>query len=96
MYHFFHAPQEAYHIDLNVVDEYAIAQTGITPGPGLIVMVEANEGKLDNVKAAVEQIKADKVGSAFYPEERDAAELSQVEVAPRVVGVHPWSVNTCL
>lgn len=77
--------KDMYHINLDDVEEYAIAETGISPGPGLIVMVEAKEGKLEAVKSAVEKIKEDKVGKAFYPEEEEAAKNSTVEVKGNVV-----------
>lgn len=72
--------QEAYHIDLNVVDEYAITQTGRTPGPGLIVMVKAKDGQLEQAKANMEALKQDQVGNAFYPAEREAAENAKIIV----------------
>lgn len=77
--------KDMYHINLDDVEEYAIAETGISPGPGLIVMVKAKEGKLDDVKASVEKIKEDKVGQAFYPDEQEAAENSKVETVGNVV-----------
>ena len=72
--------QEAYHIDLNVVDEYAIAETGISPGPGLVVMAKAKEGKVDEVKANMEALLQDKIGNAFYPAEQEAAENAEIIV----------------
>lgn len=72
--------KEMYHINMDDVENYGIAETGISPGPGLIVVVKAKDGKVDAVKEAVEQIKADKVGSAFYPDEKDVAEKATVEV----------------
>lgn len=72
--------QEAYHIDLEVVEEYAIAQTGISPGPGLIVMVKAKEGQLDQAKANMEALLEAQVGNAFYPAEQEAAEKAEIMV----------------
>lgn len=72
--------QEAYHIDLNVVDEYAIAETGISPGPGLVVMVKAKEGQLEQAKANMEALKQERIGSAFYPDEQEAAENAEILV----------------
>lgn len=77
--------KDMYHINLDDVEEYAIAETGISPGPGLIVMVKAKEGKLDAVKSSVEKIKEDKVGKAFYPAEEEAAKNSTVQVKGNVV-----------
>lgn len=79
--------QEAYHIDLNVVDEYAIAETSISPGPGLIVMVKAKDGQLEQAQANIEAIKQDKIGSAFYPAEQEAAENAKVVVDGNYVGL---------
>ena len=61
--------QENYKIDLATVEEYAIAQTGISPGPGLIVMAKAKEGQVDQVKANMEALLEAQVGNAFYPDE---------------------------
>lgn len=72
--------QEAYHIDLETVDEYALAETGISPGPGLIVMAKAKDGQVDQVKANMEALLQDKVGNAFYPDEREAAENAEILV----------------
>lgn len=72
--------QEAYHIDLDTVDEYAIAETGISPGPGLVVMAKAKEGQVDKVKENMEALLEAKVGNAFYPEEREAVENAEILV----------------
>lgn len=71
---------EAYHIDTEVVEEYAIAETGISPGPGLIVMAKAKEGQVDAVKANMEALLQDKIGNAFYPAEQEAAENAEIIV----------------
>lgn len=72
--------QEIYHIDLNNVEEYAIADTGRSPGIGLIVIAKAKEGQVDAVKSSMEQLLQDKVGNAFYPDEQAAAERAQLRV----------------
>ena len=79
--------QESYHIDLEVVEEYAIAQTGISPGPGLIVMVKAKEGQLEQAKANMEALKQDQIGNAFYPAEQEAAENAKIIVDGNYVGL---------
>lgn len=79
--------QEAYHIDLNVVDEYAITETGRTPGPGLIVMVKAKDGQLEQAKANIEALKQDKIGNAFYPAEQEAAENAKIVEDGNYVGL---------
>ena len=72
--------EEAYHIDPNVVEEYAIAEPDISPGPGLIVMVKAKEGKVEEAKANMEALLQDRIGNAFYPQELEAAENAEVVV----------------
>lgn len=79
--------EEAYHIDPNVVEEYAIAETGISPGPGLIVMVKAKEGKVEEAKANMEALLQDRIGNAFYPQELEAAENAEVVVDGNYVGL---------
>lgn len=72
--------KEMYNINLDDIESYEIAETGRMPGVGFIVVAKAKEGKVDAVKAAVEKIKEDKVGAAFYPEEKEIAEKATVEV----------------
>lgn len=72
--------KDMYHINLDDVENYGIAETQISPGPGLMVVVKAKDGKVDAVKEAVEKIKEDKVGSAWYPDEKEVAEKATVEV----------------
>lgn len=79
--------EEAYHIDPNVVEEYAIAETDISPGPGLIVMVKAKEGKVEEAKANMEALLQDRIGNAFYPQELEAAENAEVVVDGNYVGL---------
>lgn len=79
--------QEVYHINLDDVEEYAITQTGISPGPGFIMVVKAKEGKVDAVKAAVEEVLQDKIAESFYPEEKEIAEKAKVEVDGNIVSL---------
>lgn len=72
--------KEAYYIDTEVLEEYAIAETGISPGPGLIVMVKAKDGQLDAAKANMEKLLEAKIGNAFYPDEKEAAEKAEIMV----------------
>ena len=72
--------QESYHIDLNTVDEYAIAETGISPGPGLAVIAKAKEGQLEQVIANMEALLQDRIGNAFYPAEEEAAKQAEIIV----------------
>lgn len=71
--------QDRYFVDLDVVEEYAIAETQITPGPGVIVVLKAKDGKIEETKAILEKIKTANVDKAFYPEEQEAAKNSKVE-----------------
>lgn len=71
---------EVYHLNLDDVEEYGIAETGISPGNSAIIIVKAKEGKVDSVKESVDKILEDKIGKAFYPEEKEVAEASEVKV----------------
>ena len=51
------------------------------------MVVKAKEGKVDAVKAAVEQVLADKVGQAFYPEEKEISESAEVRVDGNLVSL---------
>ena len=62
------------------MEDYGILETGISPGPGFIMVVKAKEGKVDEVKASVEEVLQDKIGSAFYPEEQEVSESAEVKV----------------
>ena len=44
------------------------------------MVVKAKEGKVDEVKASVEEVLQDKIGSAFYPEEQEVSESAEVKV----------------
>lgn len=77
--------KDMYHVNLEDVEEYAIAETMISPGPGFMMAVKAKEGKLDAVKSALEQVKADKVGKAFYPEEAEIASKAEVKTVGNIV-----------
>ena len=78
---------EIYHLNLDDVEDYGILETQISPGPGFIMVVKAKEGKVDAVKASVEQVLQDKIGSAFYPEEQEVAENAQVKVDGNLVSL---------
>ncbi|MBP3914865.1 DUF4358 domain-containing protein [Clostridium sp.] len=78
---------EIYHLNLDDVEDYGILETQISPGPGFIMVVKAKEGKVDEVKASVEQVLQDKIGSAFYPEEQEVAESAEVKVDGNLVSL---------
>ncbi|MCQ2969586.1 MAG: DUF4358 domain-containing protein [Clostridium sp.] len=71
---------ELYHLNLDDVENYAIYETQISPGPGFIMIVKAKEGKLESVKNSMEKVLEDKIGNAFYPDEREIAEKATIEV----------------
>ena len=72
--------KDIYHLNLDDVESYGISLTGRSPGVGFIMVVKAKEGKVDAVKASVEQVLADRIGAAFYPDEKDVAEKAKVRV----------------
>ena len=78
---------EIYHLNLDDVEDYGILETQISPGPGFIMVVKAKEGKVDAVKASVEQVLQDKVGKAFYPEEQEITESAEVKVDGSLVSL---------
>ena len=78
---------EIYHLNLDDVEDYGILETQISPGPGFIMVVKAKEGKVDAVKASVEQVLQDKIGKAFYPEEQEITESAEVKVDGNLVSL---------
>lgn len=72
--------KDVYHLNLDDVESYGITMTGRMPGVGFAMVVKAKEGKVDAVKASVDQVLADRVGAAFYPDEKEIAEKAKVEV----------------
>lgn len=69
-----------YHIDSEIVEDYAISVTGIQPGCSFALVLKAKEGKTEEVKAIAEQVKEDRIGNAFYPSEVEAAENAELLV----------------
>lgn len=78
---------EIYHLNLDDVEEYGIAETGISPGNSAIIIVKAKEGKIDSVKESVDKILEDKIGKAFYPEEEKVVKSSEVKVKGNYVSL---------
>lgn len=72
--------KDIYHLNLDDVESYGISLTGRSPGVGFAMVVKAKEGKVDAVKASVDQVLADRIGAAFYPDEKEIAEKATVEV----------------
>lgn len=79
--------KEIYHLNLDDIEDYGILETQISPGPGLIIVVKAKDGKVDAVKASVEEVLKDKIGNAFYPEEKEIAENAEVKVDGNLVSL---------
>lgn len=79
--------KEIYHLNLDDIEDYGILETQISPGPGLIIVVKAKDGKVDAVKASVEEVLQDKIGNAFYPEEKEIAENAEVKVEGNLVSL---------
>lgn len=71
---------EIYHINPEIIEQYAILKTGIQPGPGFALMMEAKDGEVSAVKAIAEQVKQDLIGSAFYPDEVEASQNAEILV----------------
>ena len=78
---------EMFHINTDDVEEYAISKTGMSPGVGFIMVAKAKEGKLDAVKATFDQVLADQVNAAFYPDEKEIAESAEVRVDGNIVSL---------
>lgn len=79
--------KEIYHLNLDDIEDYGILETQVSPGPGLIIVVKAKEGKVDAVKASIEEVLQDKIGNAFYPEEKEIAENAEVKVDGNLVSL---------
>ena len=79
--------KDIFHLNLDDVEDYGMLVTQISPGPGVIAVVKAKEGKVEDVKASLEQYLQDQIGNAFYPEEQEAAENAKVEVNGNLVSL---------
>lgn len=76
---------DMYHLNLDDVEEYGIAETGRSPGVGFIAMAKAKKDKLESVQASFEKIKEDKIAKAFYPDEIEMAKTLTVETIGDIV-----------
>lgn len=79
--------KEIYHLNLDDIENYGILETQISPGPGLIIVAKAKDGKIDAVKASMEEVLKDKIGNAFYPEEKEVIEKAEVKVNGNLVSL---------
>ncbi len=78
---------EMFHINMDDIEEYSIAKTGMSPGIGFAMVVKAKDGKVDAVKEAAEKVLADQVNNAFYPEEKEVAESAKIRVDGNIVSL---------
>lgn len=79
--------KEVYFIDTDVVEEYAISKTGISPGSDFVMVVKAKDGKVDEAKANMQKALDGMVANAFYPDEKEAAENAKIEVKGNYVSL---------
>lgn len=79
--------KEIYHLNLDDIEDYGVLETQISPGPGLIIVVKAKDGKVDAVKASVEEVLQDKIGNAFYPDEKEITKNAEVRVDGNLVSL---------
>lgn len=77
--------KDRYGLNLDNIEEYAIAETGRMPGVGFVAMAKAKEGKLESVKDNFEKIRLEMISRAFYPDEIEMAESLSVEAIGDVV-----------
>ena len=71
---------EIYHLNLDDVVDYGILVPGITAQQDEIIVVKAKEGKVDAVKASLEEHLKDLLSQRLYPTYMEAAEEAKVEV----------------
>ena len=72
--------QEVYNLNLDDVVDYGILVPGITAQQDEIIVVKAKEGKVDAVKASLEEHLKDLLSQRLYPTYMEAAEEAKVEV----------------
>ena len=72
--------QEVYNLNLDDVVDYGILVPGITAQQDEIIVVKAKEGKVDDVKASLEEHLKDLLSQRLYPTYMEAAEEAKVEV----------------
>ncbi|MGL5677345.1 MAG: DUF4358 domain-containing protein [Cellulosilyticaceae bacterium] len=79
--------KDSFYIDTNVVEEYTIMKAGRSPGVGVIAMVKAKDGQLEAAKTNMAKALESAVGSAFYPDEVEAAQNGKVVTKGNYVGL---------
>ena len=68
--------KDIYHLNLEDIVDYGILVPGVTAQQDAIIVVKAKEGKVDSVKASLEDLLA----GHLYPEYLEAAENATIEV----------------
>lgn len=77
--------KDMYGLNLENIEEYAIAETQMSASMGLIIAAKAKEGKLEDVKANIEAFRTSRLEGFNYPAQAEAYEKSKVEVAGDIV-----------
>lgn len=77
--------KDMYGLNLENIEEYAIAETQMSASMGLVIVAKAKEGKLEDVKANIEAFRTSRLEGFNYPAQAEAYEKSKVEVAGDIV-----------
>ena len=72
--------KDIYHLNLEDIVDYGILVPGVTAQQDAIIVVKAKEGKVDSVKASLEEYIQDLLAGHLYPEYLEAAENATIEV----------------
>lgn len=64
----------------DTIENYSVIETGRSPGVGFALILKAKPGKIDDAKKIAQSVLEIKVGNAFYPDEKEIANNSKVEV----------------
>ncbi|MBQ9014093.1 MAG: DUF4358 domain-containing protein [Bacilli bacterium] len=71
---------DIYHLNLDDIVDYGILTPGVTAQQDVIAVVKAKEGKIDDVKASLEEYVQDLLAGHLYPIYMEAAENAKIEV----------------
>ena len=77
--------KEVYGINLDNVEEYSVVECGRSPGVGVSMVFKAKDGKVDDVKADVENYLKTAQENRTYPEEKEIYENAEVKVDGDIV-----------
>ena len=72
--------KEMYNLNLDDIVNYGILVPGVTAQQDEIIVVKAKDGKIDAVKASLEEHLKDLLNKRLYPTYMEAAEKAKVEV----------------